>query len=73
LTDKKKLRAAENMIDELVKYIKTTLDINAATTILGEESDAPTGSANYFQVSKVPQTVITNPSQKNAWLAQVVP
>jgi hypothetical protein len=37
LTDKKKLRAAEHMIDELIEYIHTNPDVTAATTILGEE------------------------------------
>jgi hypothetical protein len=51
LTDKKKLRAAEqHMIDELIEYIHTTNpDITAATTILGEEIRR----ANWVNVTKI--------------------
>jgi hypothetical protein len=71
LTDKKKLRAAEHMIDELIEHIHTNADITAVTTILGEEirhsnrvnvTMKSFSGYNDFLVTKVPQMVITNPS-----------
>jgi hypothetical protein len=66
LTDKKKIGAApEHMIDELIQFIKTNLDFNNETTILGEEiqcaknrvniTQSFTGYNNFLE-SKVPQT-----------------
>jgi hypothetical protein len=74
LTEKIKIGAAEQMIDELVKYIRSHPDVAHPMTIPGHvihRANRVQVSAEFdgyaqFLVSKVPSVITTNPAP-NAW------